>query len=219
MNFNYGEYIAEAIESVLSQTFKDFELIIIDDGSSDSSRATIEKYSKFLNVNAIFQSNKGLQACINRAINVARGDYIIRLDADDYFNENALLLLVNCLDVNKNVMMVYSDYYLVDAGGNLIAEEKRNNISKSKLKDKPAHGACSMFRKEFFMSAGMLDESNQRQDGQEIWLKLIEKFEIQNINLPIFYYRKHGKSLSDDKEKILETRNKIQNPTLSKVDT
>ena len=91
--YNYGEYVQQSIESVLSQTYKDFELIIIDDGSTDNSREIIGQYFEYPNVRVIFQENKGLIATNNVAIRAAKGKYIMRLDADDYLDESALLVV------------------------------------------------------------------------------------------------------------------------------
>ena len=88
-NYNYGSYIKEAI-SVLNQSFKDIELIIIDDGSSDNSREIIESYMQLNHVRVIFQKIKGLNITNNIAMRLARGKYLVRLDADDYFREDAI---------------------------------------------------------------------------------------------------------------------------------
>ena len=73
-NYNYGDYLEKAIKSVLNQTFTSFELIIIDDGSTDGSKEIINKYQKNKNIYAVFQDNKGLNASNNVALNLARGD-------------------------------------------------------------------------------------------------------------------------------------------------
>ena len=76
-NFNYGKFIREAIESVLKQTYKNFELIIIDDGSSDNSKEIIKEYILNKKVRVIFQSNKGLNASNNVAIRASKGNFIL----------------------------------------------------------------------------------------------------------------------------------------------
>ena len=83
-NYNYGKYINKAINSILNQTLKNFELIIIDDGSNDKSKSIIKKYSSHKKIITIFQQNKGLIATNNLAIKISRGKYIIRLEADDW---------------------------------------------------------------------------------------------------------------------------------------
>src|SRR5437867_4568566 len=81
---NYGQFIYESIESVLNQTMKDYELIIIDDGSTDNSRDIIAQYDGRANMQVIYQQQKGLTVSNNIALRLARGKYLMRLDADDY---------------------------------------------------------------------------------------------------------------------------------------
>ena len=116
-NHNYGRYIEQAIESVLNQTMQDFELIVIDDGSTDDSRKIVERYMDRPNVLAIFQHNKGLTVTNNIALRAATGRHIMRLDADDYLDENALQVLYGVLERNPNIGMVFPDYYVVDEDG------------------------------------------------------------------------------------------------------
>ena len=208
-NHNYGKYIEQAIHSVLDQTFEDFELIIIDDGSTDDSRKILKKYEKMINTKIIYQGNRGLSISNNIALQQAKGEYIIRLDADDYFDKNALKILINEFD-DENIGMVFGDWYITDQKGNVLGIEKRHDFDKDvSLYDQPAHGACTMFRTKFLKEIGGYDETISRQDGYELWFRFIEEYEIRNINIPVFYYRKHGSSLTDKSEELLNTRSQI----------
>ena len=94
-NHNYGSYLNLSINSVLNQTFKDFELIILDDGSTDNSKKVLEKYLTNNKIRVIFQKKSGMIKSINTAIKASRGRFVLRLDADDYLEKNALLVLYN----------------------------------------------------------------------------------------------------------------------------
>ena len=96
-NYNYGNYITQAIESVLNQSFQSFELFIIDDGSTDNSKEIIESYAQHPKVKVIYQQNKGLNITNNIALRLANGKYIMRLDADDYLVVNALEKMIDAL--------------------------------------------------------------------------------------------------------------------------
>ena len=89
-NYNYGQFLRQAIESVLIQTEQDFEIILIDDGSTDDSISLIQSYIDHPKVKIVLQQNKGLTISNNLALKLSRGKYIMRLDADDYLAENAL---------------------------------------------------------------------------------------------------------------------------------
>ena len=88
-NFNYGKYLEQSINSVLRQRFTDFELIIIDDGSTDNSSEILDKYKDHPKISIIQQKNQGLNASANKALDMAVGDFLIRLDADDYLDQYA----------------------------------------------------------------------------------------------------------------------------------
>lgn len=208
-NYNYGKYIKKAINSVLKQTFKNFELIIIDDGSKDKSKLIIKKFSNHNKIITIFQQNKGLIACGNLAIKISRGKYIIRLDADDWFDQRALEILSNSLEKNNKAGLVFPDYYEVDEEGNITRQVRRHDFKKVTLFDQPAHGACTMIRKSFLNKVGNYNEVLNSQDGYDLWLKFIKKYKIININLPLFYYRQHKESLTKNEDRILASRSLI----------
>jgi glycosyltransferase involved in cell wall biosynthesis len=208
-NFNYGKFLKKSINSVLKQSFKDFELIIIDDGSTDNSKKILNNYFKNRKIKIILQKNKGLIKSNNIAIKLAAGQFVIRLDADDYLDKNALLILYNEIIKNNETALVYSDYILVDKNGNLINHERRNLINNNSLKNIPAHGACSLIRKSALFEVGLYNEKFDRQDGYDVWLKLSKRYQVRNINLPLFYYRQHGKNLTGNSQKLLKVRSKI----------
>ena len=162
-----------------------------------------------INTKIIYQRNRGLSISNNIALQQAKGEYIIRLDADDYFDKNALKILINEFD-DENIGMVFGDWYITDQKGNVLGIEKRHDFDKDvSLYDQPAHGACTMFRTKFLKEIGGYDETISRQDGYELWFRFIEEYEIRNINIPVFYYRKHGSSLTDKSEELLNTRSQI----------
>ena len=195
-NHNYGRFISKSINSVLNQSFKKYELIIIDDGSTDNSIDIINRYCK-KNKDIIFikQKKRGLVASNNIAINLAKGRYIVRLDADDWLKRDALKEMFKVIERNNKIAMVFPDYYEVDIYGRIISRFVRHNFKKVNLKDQPAHGACSLIRLSILKKIGGYDEKFMCQDGYYIWMRLL-KYDVKNINKPLFYYRKHGFHLS-----------------------
>ena len=205
-NHNYGKYISKAIMSVLKQSMNSFELIIIDDGSKDNSKKIIDKFKKNKKVISVFQKNKGLTVSNNLALRLAKGKYIMRLDADDWLDRNALQIMSNYLEKNNNIGLVFPDYFEVDEKGDIINLVRRHDFKKVKLLDKPAHGACTMIRKECLNKIGGYNERFDRQDGFYLWVKFIQRYGVMNINLPLFFYRQHNQSLTKNEEKIIKTR-------------
>lgn len=211
-NYNYGEYLDKAIKSLLNQTFKKFEIIIIDDGSTDRSSDIIKKYisQKKHKIRLIQHKNKGLIKSSNIAIRASKGKFIMRLDADDYLKNTALEKFYKVINQNQEIAMVYSDFYIVDNNLKIIRREKKINLKKKpELQDIPAHGACCLIRKNHLIEANLYDEEFDRQDGYILWLKLVNKYKILNINKPLWYYRQHADSLSSNSVKLLHTRSLI----------
>jgi CMP-N-acetylneuraminic acid synthetase len=208
---NYGKYLSQAIDSVVKQKFDDWELIVIDDGSTDNTVDILKKFGGHPKIKILRQDKKGLTVTNNIALRLSRGKYIMRLDADDYLDENALLVLSNILDTRPDVGLVYPDYYRVDEDGEIIDLERRKKIGKEvALLDLPAHGACTMIRKSCLIELGGYDETLPCQDGYELWLRFIGRYKPYNVNVPLFYYRQHGKSLTQDKQKILSARHRAK---------
>ena len=215
-NYNYGNFIKKAINSVLNQTFKNFELIIIDDGSKDKSKEIIKEFENKKNIKIIFQKNKGLVVSNNLALRLSKAKYIMRLDSDDWLDPHALEIMSNVLERDKKISLVFPDYYEVDKNGKILGQIRRHDFKKVKLLDQPAHGACTMIRKENLIDIGGYDEEFSCQDGYYLWLKFIKRYFVKNINLPLFYYRQHEKSLTQDNKKILSNRSKIISKLQSK---
>ena len=208
-NFNYGKFVKKAINSVLNQTFKNYELIIIDDGSKDKSIEIIKEFQNKKNIQIIYQKNKGLVVSNNLALRLSKAKYIMRLDSDDWLDPHALEIMSNILERDKKISLVFPDYYEVDKNGKILDQVRRHDFKKVKLLDQPAHGACTMIRKENLIEIGGYDEEFSCQDGYYLWLKFIKKYVVRNVNLPLFYYRQHEKSLSKNNKKILSNRSRI----------
>jgi glycosyltransferase involved in cell wall biosynthesis len=210
-NYNYEKFLRQSIESVLNQSLQDFELIIIDDGSTDRSKAIIEEYRQHEKISIIYQQNKGLNITNNVAMRTASGKYLMRLDADDFLEPNALEVMSAVLDKDDALGLVFPDYFYVNAEGLKTGEEKRHNFEKEvSLYDQPAHGACTMVRLEFLKDLGGYNESFTCQDGYDLWIKFIMHHKVTNVSQPLFSYRRHGNNLTTNEERILDTRKKIK---------
>ena len=210
-NYNYAKYISQSIESVLGQTMNNFELLIIDDGSTDNSKEIIESYASHPLINIIFQQNKGLNVTNNIAMRAASGKYIMRLDADDYLEQSALEQMSNVLEANPLLGLVFPDYYYVNEAGERTGEERRHNFdAEVSLYDQPAHGACTMIRLDYLKELGGYNESFTCQDGYDLWIKFVTHYKVTNINKPLFSYRRHSSNLTNNESKILATRKQIK---------
>lgn len=210
-NHNYGKFIIQSIESVLNQSYREFELIIIDDGSTDNSIRIIDQYNNNKKIQIIKQKRKGLNATNNVALKNSKGKYIIRLDADDYLLENAIESMVDIIDSNDDLALVFPDYHIVDDEDSIIRTVRRHNFDKDvTLFDQPAHGACTMLRKSILIDIEGYDEEFDRQDGYDLWLKIFHYYGVKNINKPLFCYRQHSNNLTRNEFDLYRTRAKIK---------
>ena len=208
---NYGKYVEEAISSVFSQSMTDWELILINDGSLDKTNVIFEAYAKHPRVRVFNVDGIGLPKTSNLALSVARGRYLIRLDGDDIFDENILLVLSNYLENNSDCALVFPDYYLMDELGNVYSHEWRRKLNtKDKLLDEPPNGACTMARISALKEVGGYREDLGAQDGLDLWLKIKNKYKTASVNLPLFYYRRHGKNLTEQPIKITNARRTLK---------
>ena len=107
---NYGRFLREAVDSVIRQSFEHWELIIISDGCDDDTDEIAQQYVDKHPERIRFIKNvaaRGLQACANESLEAARGDYVMRLDADDYLDESACLVMAHYLDQHPDIALVY----------------------------------------------------------------------------------------------------------------
>jgi CMP-N-acetylneuraminic acid synthetase len=216
-NYNYARYLRGAIASVLGQTLQDFELLIIDDGSTDASRDIMEEYASDERVKLVYQQNRGLNVTNNIALRLARGDYVVRLDADDWFEPEALEVMAGLLDADPALGLVFPDYVVVDGAGAVLETVQRLDFAREvTLLDQPAHGACTMLRRDFLVALGGYDESYTCQDGYELWIKFTARHGVLNVRRPLFHYRRHGANLTENENRILDTRMAIKRDYVSR---
>lgn len=219
---SYGRFLKQAVDSVFSQTFDDWEILIFLDGAKDESEEIARHFATLEPTKVrIFKNEepKGVQYCANKAIQEARGDFIMRLDADDYLDENALLVLSSYLQKNPEVALVFPNYFYVAENGDIIDVDIRKKIGREvKVLDLPAHGACTMIRKRVLKSIGGYDENLKAQDGYDIWLKIVGRYPVANVSTPLFFYRQHGNSLSRDTNLILSAQSEIREAHVNRTD-
>lgn len=219
---NYGRFLPQAIDSVLSQSFTNWELFLVDEASEDDSleimNAYAAKHAEKIKVIA-HETPMGLQRTANEVLALARGRYFIRLDGDDWFDEAALLVLVNRLEADDRFGIAWGNYYYTDADGRIMGVEQANRpgTERPSLLSAP-HGACTMVRTRALKAVGGYSEDVTAQDGWELWHKLQNQVDAVSVSTAIFYYRQHGSSLSRDAGRLLEARTRIFDKLASQLD-
>ncbi|MBK8066831.1 MAG: glycosyltransferase [Rhodanobacteraceae bacterium] len=211
---NYGKYLRECLNSVVSQAFTDWELIVFNEASTDDTGNILAEYAAILGSKMSVRTNQaamGLRWCANHALDMGRGEFIMRLDADDYLDESALLVMVAYLDSHREVGLVFPNWTFVGESGEFLGIERRKAIGReTHALDLPAHGACTMVRMRVLKTIGGYDPEFSAQDGHELWMKALHRFKVANIQTPLFFYRQHSNSMSRDEELLLSARRKIK---------
>ena len=168
----------KSIQSVISQIYTNWELIIIDEGSSDNTKLIANNFvKKYPSKIKFIRNNKplGLQKIANNILKNANGKYMIRLDADDWLNEIAIFIMVEKLENNLNAGIVYGNYFYTDENGKIIGVETRYELDiEDSAGHLPPHGACTLFETNA-LKAGGYSEKVDAQDGWDLWYKLYKK--------------------------------------------
>ena len=211
---DYGQYLRQCLTSVLDQSLGSWEMLVIDDGSRDESAAIALEFQQRdpQRVNVITHSQtQGLRACANVALERALGEYVMRLDADDYLDVSALLVLSDYLDQHPDIGLVYPNWIYIRESGEILGVEIRKRLDDfADVRDLPAHGACTMVRRRVLKAIGGYDPQFAAQDGHELWMKALHRFRVGNVQTPLFFYRRHSESMSNDGERLLDSRRQIK---------
>ncbi|WFD11396.1 glycosyltransferase [Tepidibacter hydrothermalis] len=201
--YNYGKFISDAIDSILVQTFKDYEIIVVDDGSTDNTKDIIKKYND--KISYYYKTNNGPSSARNLGINNANGDYVCFLDADDIFDPSKLAHQVKLLDEhkNKNVSLIYSDYYIMDNNLNSIIKYGKSpkfsshyHALKYLFQRNYINTSTAMIVKDCLFEVGLFNEDYKYLEDYDLWVRLGLKHEFIYINKPLTKSRAHITSYS-----------------------
>ena len=210
---NYAEYLERCLDSAINQTFDNHEVVVVNDGSTDETPEILREYSfEYPGLLTVVRlDGEGLPAACNAGIEAARGEYIIRLDADDYFDENILTVEAEYLDSNPDVDLVYPDYYTIDDDDNVLDHVHLPTVgSEVKLLNRSPLAAGAMYRKSAWHAIGGYNESLDYQEDYDFWIRFINEFTVANVNLPLMYYRQHDSNMSDNLSGRLESRRQVK---------
>jgi len=199
--YNGYQYLHLAIESILKQTFTNFEFIIINDGSTDSTAQIISNYHDPRIVVLHNSFNLGLAKSLNRGILISRGEYIARQDADDFSSPKRLKTQVELLDSRLKVGFIGTTSIWIDEHG-MQKEIWRQPTDNPQIQDRLlwycclVHGSIMMRRKSLVEVGGLYNECMRTGQDYDLWLKMSEKWDVAVIPEPFYFYRRHEKMAS-----------------------
>jgi glycosyltransferase involved in cell wall biosynthesis len=201
--YNGDRYLVEAIESILNQTFNDFELLIVDDGSRDRSLAILQSYAKRdIRIRLLSRENRGLVASLNQLIGIARGKLLARMDADDVSLPERFTLQVKFLQHHPDCVCVGGAQDWIDERGRLLihrnaAESDAENQTLLLSGQTSINHPSAMMRRQAVLQVGGYDETLFLAEDLDLWLRLGEIGKLANLPQTVLRYRQHGRSLSE----------------------
>ena len=192
--YNGEKFIAEAIDSVLNQTYGDFEIIVVNDGSTDRTAEILSKYGGKIRV--ISQANAGIAQARNVAISNSKGEYLAFLDQDDIWLEDKLEKQMEIFDKDKDVGMVYSGTFVMTAGN---AELKSFDLKKpykgmvieELLMNNFISTSAVVTKKECFDRVGLFDNSLSPCLDYDRWLYIATLYKVDYVDKPLVRFRDH----------------------------
>ncbi|HIH96832.1 MAG TPA: glycosyltransferase [Thermoplasmata archaeon] len=205
MSVHNGEkYLKEAIESVLRQTYQDFEFIIVEDASNDKTDKILKSFDDPRIKIIRNQENLGLTKSLNKGIKAAKGKYIARMDADDISIPHRFEMQVEFLEKNTDYAVVGSSYYQVNENGKVISivgvlttdSDIRNGLKRQNWF---GHGSV-MMRKDAVLKVEGYDERFRYAQDYDLWLRIAENYKMANLEEPFYCWRSTQSSISKEKE-------------------
>lgn len=198
---NAERYVAQAVESVLAQTFTDFELILIDDGSTDGSRSILQRFTDPKVKLITHAQNRGLVSTLNEGLRISRGKYIARMDADDRMHPDRLARQVAYMEAHADTAVVASFVDLMNADDEIIGtwDTDRSVVQPGDIKAMMARTNCIAHPSVLIRRSALKElDYDERQKGAEdwdLWLRLVSRGRsIHKIPEPLLTYRVHAAS-------------------------
>lgn len=202
--YNGSQWISRAVESILVQTNNKFELIIVNDGSTDDSEEKLTPYLRDKRIHYIYQKNSGFSAAINRGIRESSKSLIGFIGQDDIWLPEKLELQMKYLSIHKDIHLVYSDYYSVDSKERLLRVIKatapdlwsKQQLIRQLFLTNFIGFETVLLRKSCFDKLGFFDERMIGFSDHDMWLRIVGIYNIAYLDMPLVKKRQHELQLS-----------------------
>jgi glycosyltransferase involved in cell wall biosynthesis len=199
--YNAAPFLGEAVQSIVNQSRRDFELIVFNDGSTDKSGRILERFAHAdSRLSIITRRNRGYSHCLNEGLALSRGEFVARMDADDIslptrFDEQAKFL-----DEHQEVLAVSGQWIRIDEGGWILSKENELPTTHSEIQSELLKGygvmphPGVMMRRQAVLDVGCYRPEFEPAEDLDLWLRLSEIGELANLPDPILRYRVHTKA-------------------------
>jgi glycosyltransferase involved in cell wall biosynthesis len=194
--WNGERYFRQSVESCLRQSYRHLEVILVDDGSTDSTPILIQEYSRTdIRVRVLSHTaNRGLSQALNTGFSFADGEYLTWTSADNYYRLHAIESLMDVLDRDPDVQIVYSDYTVVDSDDKVL--ERRTVGPARQLLFENCIGCCFLYRRRVQETLCKYDETLSLAEDYDFWLRASTRFRMAPTHRDLYCARDHKNSLS-----------------------
>ncbi|MEA3377268.1 MAG: glycosyltransferase [Chloroflexota bacterium] len=208
--YNAGEYLRQSIDSILEQTYRDFEFLIIDDGSTDDTGQILASYDDPRTVILGNEQNRGLAASLNRGLAVAGGEYVARQDADDVSYPRRLAKQVAYLDAHPEAGVVGTTTEWIDENDDVLQvwhqPTENGAIQETLLKYCCLIHGSTMYRRRCFEEMGGYDPAMRTGQDYDFWLRVSEAWDLANLPDVLYRYRWHD-AMTSERHGVQQDRN------------
>jgi glycosyltransferase involved in cell wall biosynthesis len=197
--YNGSKWLAEAIYSVLGQTHQDFEVIAVDNGSTDDSVALLSSYPDRIRI--LFEKKKGVSFARNAGLLAARGEYVAFLDQDDIWLPDKLSAQIDVFAGSETVGMVGCSFYSIDDNSNIIEVFRKTVAEQESLakelfvRNRVGPPSCMLIRKSVVDQVGVFDEDLNGVEDRDLWMRITERYQLRFVERPLVKYRLHPQNV------------------------
>lgn len=203
-SYNYGQYVCEAVESALAQTYPAVEVLVVDDGSTDDTRARLAPYGD--RIRYIFQTNQGLSAARNTGIRQARGRFVALLDSDDRFHPRKLELQMALFARRPELGAVGTETFSDEpprwAEIPAVCDGSESVSLERAVVRAPFAPSSAVVRTECFEAVGDFDTALRSVEDRDMWIRIAARYPIAKIPLSLTWYRVTPGSMSRNPERM-----------------
>lgn len=220
-SYNHARYLPAALESVFAQTYADYEIVAVDDGSTDNSVEVLRSYGE--RIRFFVQSNRGTYPTLNHCIAESRGDYLAILNSDDLWAPTKLEKQVAMLDSHPGVGLVHTGGHFIDSEGNLQPgnplgfewpRTPTGNIIEALVRCNKIIASSVLIRRVCFEKLGGFREDLFGSGDWEMWFRVALEYDIGYIDEPLTMYRVHGSNASFQHRRVYEDDVKVRTETI-----
>ena len=213
--FNRADFIDQAINSVLAQTYSNFELLIVDDGSTDNTRNLIEPKLEDSRVHYVYQENQGQSIARNHALARTRGEFVCFLDSDNYWATDKLEKQIEIFRAHPDYDVVYGDIIIIDEAGREVSRKNMQRhsgrIASHMIRDNCVSMNTAMVRSQCFDKLGFMSGKRRVADDYDLWLRFSARFRFLYVPEYFAYYRVMEDQISSDKTRRFDSNWQIIN--------